>query len=299
MGPAFFPPAEYGKQVERFSAALRKIDPSIQIVGSGVAGGYSRDTVAAVGKDLDLVSGHNYFVVPETDSLVGPASLEIGRKPTLTLRGNIADLRAEIDKSTAPGARKLPLSFDEWNLWHWWFVRPFEHEWHSGPLEGMYAASALNMFCRESQSLGLHSAMFFQPVNEGCIAVEPHAVHLTAAGQVFRLFRAHQGNRLVETPRPETDEDLDICASLDRKRNCLVVTLLNRNSTRALPAQLELAGAAAGAVEARLLSAVDLRDPDSVFEEKPLKVARKGAALGLELPAYSIARINIGLTTQK
>jgi alpha-L-arabinofuranosidase len=295
MGPAYFPPEEYGQQVERFGAALRKIDPSIELVGSSVEGDYCRHIVAAVGKDLDLISAHNYVDVPESDSLVGPASFEIGRKATLELRDKIAGYRAEIDENAAPGARKLPITLDEWNIWHWWFVLPFEHEWHSGPLDGMYVASALNMFCRESQPLGLHSAMFFQPVNEGCIAVQPHAVHLTAAGQVFRLFRAHQGNLLVEIPRPETDEDVDICASLDRKRNVVVVTILNRNGTQDRPVQLQLAGWVAGAIEARLLIAVDLRDPDSVFEEKALKVARNGATLSLELPGYCIAQIEIGL----
>jgi len=293
MGPAYFPPEEYGKQVERFAAALHKIDPTIDIVGGSMGQGYCQKMVAAAGKDLQLVSAHNYYLTPEADSLAGSVSLESGRKPTLTLRRLLVDYRAEIEKGSAPGARQLPLSLDEWNLWHWWFIRPFEHDWHSGPLDGMYVASALNLFCREGQSLGLHSAMFFQPVNEGCIAVQPHAVHLTAAGQVFRLFRAHQSNLLIETPRPERDEDLDICASLDRTRNRLVVTLLNRNSTQNRAARLELAGAVPGAVEAQLLSAKDLHDPDSVFEEKEFEVERKDVVLGLELPAYSIARIEI------
>jgi alpha-L-arabinofuranosidase len=295
MGPGYFPAEDYGKQVERFAAALRKIDPKIQLIGAGTLGGYSQKLVAAAGRDLDLVSAHDYYFMPEADSLAGSISLDIGRKPTLTLRKNIADFREEIAKSTAAGAPMLPISLDEWNIWHWWFVLPFEHEWHSGPLDGMYTASALNMFCRESGPLGLHSAMFFQPINEGCIAVQPHSVHLTAAGQVYRLFRAHQGNRLIETPRPEMDEDVDICASLDRKRDCLVVTLLNRNITKVHPVQLELTGVAAGAVEARLLSVVDLGNLDSVFVEKALSVERKGAALRLELPAYSIIRVEIGL----
>lgn len=295
MGPGYFPPEEYGKQVTRFAAALRKIDPSIELVGSSTGQGYCQKMVAVAGKDLNLVSAHDYYGTPEADSLAGSVSLEIGRKPTLTLRQQLANFRAEITKGSAPGARQLPLSLDEWNIWHWWFIRPFEHEWHSGPLDGMYVASALNMFCREGQSLRLHSAAFFQPVNEGCIAVQPHAVHLTAAGQVYRLFRAHHGNLLIETPRPEKDEDLDICASLDRKRNRLVVTLLNRNSTQSRAVQLELAKAVPDAVEARLLSAVDLRDPDSVFEEKAFEVERKGVALGLELPAYSIALVGLSL----
>jgi alpha-L-arabinofuranosidase len=293
MGPAYFPPEEYGKQVLRFAAALRKIDPSIEIVGSSTGGGYCQKMVAVAGKDLNLVSAHDYYMTSEVDSLAGSVSLEIGRKPTLTLRKQLKDFRAEINNGAAPGARQLPLSLDEWNIWHWWFIRPFEHAWHSGPLDGMYVASALNLLCRESQSLGLHSAMFFQPVNEGAIAVQPHSVHLTAAGQVFRLFRAHQGNLLIETPIPETDEDLDICASLDRGRNCVVVTLLNRNVTQMRAARLDLGGAAPSAVEARLLSAVDLRNLDSAFEEKDLQVERKGDALGLELPAYSITRIEI------
>jgi alpha-L-arabinofuranosidase len=295
MGPSYFPPAEYGKQAARFSAPLRKIDPSIQLIGSGSLGGYSEKMVVEAGRDLDMVSAHPYYGPPDTVALVGSVSLERGRKATLALRQKIADARAEIDKGTAPGAPKLLLTVDEWNLWHWWFVRPTEHEWHSGPADGMYVASALNMFCRESGPLGLHSAMFFQPVNEGCIEVRPNAVYLTAAGQVHRLFQAHHGNLLIETPKPEKDEDLDICASLDRKRNRLVVTLLNRNITQARPAQLELTGATVGAAEARLLSAVDLEDPDSVFEEKPLKVERNGATLGLDLPAYSVTRIEIDL----
>lgn len=293
MGPAYFPPEEYGRQVQRFAAALRKIDPSIEIVGCGNGGGYSEKMVAVASQDLQLVSAHDYYFTPEADSLAENIDLDVGRKSTLALRGKLQEFRAEIDKGAGAEARQLPISLDEWNLWHWWFVRPFEHAWHTGPLDGMYVASALNLFCREGHSFGLHSAMFFQPVNEGCIAVQPHAAHLTAAGQVFRLYRAHQGNVRLETARPKREEDLDLCASLDRKRNALVVTLLNRSTTQNRAARLELAQAALAGVEARVLGAVNLRDPDAVFEERELKVERKGAALSVELPAYSIARIEI------
>jgi alpha-L-arabinofuranosidase len=158
----------------------------------------------------------------------------------------------------------------------------------------MYAASALNLFCREGQSLGLHSAMFFQPINEGCIAVQPHTVNLTAAGQVFRLFRAHQANVLIETAIPKADEDLDLCASLDRDRKRLIVTLLNRSATQHRAARLELARTLPGTVEARLLRPKDLKDPDSLFDEVELEVKREGDALSVEVPAYSIARIEMG-----
>jgi len=291
MGPAYFPPDEYGRQVERFAQALHKIDPSIELIGSSSAEGYCRKMVAVAGKSLQLVSAHDYFPTPEADSVTGPADLEMGRKPTLTLRRVLKKIRSEIDQGLPSGARPLPISLDEWNIWHWWFVSPFEHEWHSGPLNGMYAASALNLFCREGRSLGLHSAMFFQPINEGCIAVQPHTAHLTAAGQVFRLFRVHQGNVLIETDIPKTDEDLDLCASLDRGRNRLVVTLLNRSATQSRAARLELVGTLPSTVEARLLRPQDLLDPDSLFDEVELEIERKGEAVSVELPTYSIARI--------
>jgi alpha-L-arabinofuranosidase len=294
MGPAYFPPEEYARQVERFAQALRKIDPGIDLIGSGAAEGYCQKMVAVAGKDLQLVSAHDYFPTPEADSVTSLADLEMGRKPTLALRKVLKEIRSEIDQGLPAVARRLPIALDEWNIWHWWFVSPFEHEWHSGPLNGMYAASALNLFSREGQSLGLHSAMFFQPINEGCIAVQPHTVNLTASGQVFRLFRAHQGNALIETAFPRTDEDLDLCASLDRARSRLVVTLLNRSATQHHAARLELARTLPSTVEARLLRPKDLQDPDSLFEEAELEVNRERDVLSLELPAYSIARIEIG-----
>ena len=86
----------------------------------------------------------------------------------------LAACRRDID-SVSPAGRKTPISLDEWNKWHWWFVRPFEEEWHVGPVDGMYMASVLNMLPRESARLNIHSAALFEPINEGCIAVKPPA----------------------------------------------------------------------------------------------------------------------------
>jgi len=51
------------------------------------------------------------------------------------------------------------------------------------------------------------------PVNEGAIEVAPLGANLDAAGQVFALYAAHQGNRLLKTPAMATDADIDPCAS--------------------------------------------------------------------------------------
>jgi alpha-N-arabinofuranosidase len=294
MGPSYFPPAEYGLQVARFSAAMRKVDPSIRVIASG-AGGYAQGVVRAAGASLDMISGHHYRSGAEAGTRVEPRVLDRGRAPTVALRNDIAHLRAEIDRSK-PANKTILISLDEWNLWHRWFTQPFQHPWHSGPVDGMYVASGLNVFCRESGKLGIHSALFFEPVNEGCLVVGPHAAHLTAAGQVFRLFRAHQGNQLLEVRRLEKSDDVDVCASLGARGRRLVATVLNRNSSRTRTTELEMAdGRTLHRVSATVLSAADLSAPDAVFEEKPLAVEVQGNKLRVELPRYAVVRLEAEL----
>ena len=93
------------------------------------------------------------------------------------------------------------MAFDEWNLWHNWFTRHYQEQWHVGPIDAVFAAAQLHMFFAEAQSLNMLSAAMFQPVNEGLIQVKPFSADLTAMGQVFALLRG-TGGRLLRPTRP-------------------------------------------------------------------------------------------------
>ncbi|MFC2076729.1 hypothetical protein ACFLT7_06575 [candidate division KSB1 bacterium] len=294
MGPAYFPADEYSGQVVRFVDAMRKVDPSITTVASGMieANGWSRGVIAGAGSHTDLISVHHYG--PSNGPDINREVLDQAKFPSIKLRDMLTVCRRDID-SVSPAGKQTPISLDEWNKWHWWFVRPFEEEWHAGPVDGMYIASALNMLCRESLRMNIHSAALFQPINEGCIAVKPHSARLTAAGQAYKLFRAHHGGRLL-TPSPPGGDDIDLLASVSEDGRRLFVTLLNRNSEEERAVEIKLAGnEKVKSAQARLLTAADLKDPDAVFVEGNGRVKKSGGTVSVSLPKYAIALLEINL----
>lgn len=295
MGPACFPAEEYGEQVRRFAQALRRIDPAIKIVACGAEGGYTREVAASAAPDIDLFSAHHYYFAPEASAALEIVDLDAGLNASSSLRRLLETFRSEIVEGVPEGNPQPPVSLDEWNVWHWWFSSPFEHQWRSGAREGLYAASALNLFAREGANLGLHSAAFFQPVNEGCIRVTPDSAELTAAGQVFRLFRAHHGNAPVAASAAISGggEDIDVCVSRDLETGRLAATLVNRSSTQGHALQLDVLAFAPTGATARLLSGADLRDPHGTFDETALDVALEQGAVRVDLPPYSVALLQL------
>jgi alpha-L-arabinofuranosidase len=97
----------------------------------------------------------------------------------------------------------------------------------------------LNMLCRETNNYGIGMAAYFQPINEGLVAVEPFSTRLTAIGQIFILHRIHSGNRLIKTSSPK---GLDICASMNPQGHQIYVSLLNTNGTKSQATELQLQG---------------------------------------------------------
>ena len=131
----------------------------------------------------------------------------------------------------------------------------------------------------------------FQPVNEGLIAVEPFTARLTAMGQVFQLFRPHQGGRLVKCDPPTSPGAVDACGSLSPNGKRLCVTLLNRSATEAQTIKLILLGTNEQTATARILSVVQL-EPDAVMDERVERPTHHGAnAFSFRLPAMGIARV--------
>ncbi len=180
------------------------------------------------------------------------------RQPREGLLPWLREMRRAIDQSR-PGRKPIPIAFDEWNLWHNWFTRHYEAQWHVGPIDAAFAAAELHMFCQEFQSLDLASTAMFQPVNEGLIRVTPFSADLTAMGQAFALLRTHGGGRLLKTAPPGDAQAVDSCASLSADGRRVIVTLLNRSADRPQPLALSLRQGRAAKALATVLSVKELQ----------------------------------------
>ena len=280
-------PRQYAEIAAACAGAMRGVDASIVLICSGTwfKEEWYRDVLAEIGDCFDHISYHEY-----TDQMKVFAGEE-GRKefrriataPCQTLEA-MKEIRSRLD-ANAPGDKFVGISFDEWNVWYTFFRRP-------GVMEGMYTASMLNMFCRDASRVGMTMGAYFEPVNEGTIWVEPDACRLTPAGQVFSLFKSHQGNRLVEVQSSADTRELDVAASVSGAENEVTITLVNSDAEAKCEARISLKNVG-GVASARgtVLTSPDFL-PESEFSREELDVIAKDShALTVTLPRHSVARI--------
>ncbi len=139
------------------------------------------------------------------------------------------------------------------------------------------------------------SAAMFQPVNEGLIQVQPFSADLTAMGQVFALFRAHQGGRLLKTAPPRDARGVDACGSLSADGKRVILTLLNRAGDEPRCVSVSMKQGQAARAFATILSVQELQ-PDAVMTRRLEDVAIDNQGrISLRLPPFGIALVDIAL----
>jgi alpha-N-arabinofuranosidase len=301
MGAAYSSADVYARNLRQFAAAMRKVDPRLVLIASGTDGvtlgnEWDKQIVAQAGDCFDWISLHHYS--PITKALAGPeGAREFTRQacqPRDGLLPWLEEMRRAIDQSS-PGGKRIPIAFDEWNLWHNWFTRHEESPWHIGPIDAAFAAAQLHMFCRQAESLNMASAAMFQPVNEGLIQVRPFSAELTAMGQTFALLRAHGGGRLLTTDPPRDARAVDACASLSAGGKSVVLTLVNRAADQPRPVIVSLKQGRPARAVATILSVEELQ-PDAVMGRRSEELAIDDhGRISLRLPRFGIALVDIAL----
>jgi len=211
----------YGEMCKEFAKAMRRTDPTIRIIGSGMHGvhekwpllgtqAWTERILARAGSILDAYSYHEYTEPLATMTQTARAPLEL-------THSGLEGLRATIDRQ-APSLRPKTIFYDEWNVWEAWNRAP-------GIQEALYAAVTLHMLCREANRIGIEGSCYFQPVNEGAIRVLATRAELTPVGRVFSMLTTHAGRLPVKASgnmRP-----CDIFASLSSDGRSLAVTAIN------------------------------------------------------------------------
>lgn len=211
--------ANCAAQSRLFCEAMLRSDPGIRlvactsIVNGRLDAGWNTPLLGAAGNRVSALSAHQYVL----DQMQLRSERDLPRllqAPAQTVLPMLQAGRALADRTQAPG-RKIGITYDEWNT-RWGLSG-------SVPM-GLFTARLLNLFCRESEALGLEMACYFMPINEGAIRVMPLSAELDTAGHVFELYAAHQGNRRLPLSAAPA---LDVCASCTRDRKRVVLTAVN------------------------------------------------------------------------
>jgi len=283
--------AAYAVKAAECAQAMRKVDPSIILVMSGDwrEEEWFTDGLPPLAEHIDCIAWHQYddallsYLEPNADREFE----RLMRDPDLT-QEKLKVVRQKMDEAI-PGDKFIGISYDEWNVWFAWYRTP-------GVAEGIHAAKMLNLFSRNTASLGIQIGCFFEPINEGAIAVDSFTSRLTPTGQVYSLYKPHHGNILVDAGNPSADGCIDWVASMNDKTDTLVLTIVNSSPNRTAGVQLQVKGNGGTAVsEGVLLSSKDFM-PASVFDVQSLPADNNDDnAISVRLPKHSVARLTIDL----
>jgi alpha-L-arabinofuranosidase len=283
--------AAYAVKAAECAQAMRNVDPSIVLVMSGDwrEEEWFTDGLPPLAEHIDCIAWHQYdeallsYLEPNADREFE----RLMREPDLT-QEKLKVIREKMNKAIA-GDKFIGISYDEWNVWFAWYRTP-------GVAEGVHAAKMLNLFSRNTASAGIQIGCFFEPINEGAIAVDSFTSRLTPTGQVFSLFKAHHGNTLVETNCPTTDECVDWVASMNKEEKAIVVTVANGSPKNGTEIQFRVGGNGTVSVsEGVLLSSEDFM-PASIFDVQSLPAENNdNGAICVRLPKHSVARLTINL----
>jgi alpha-N-arabinofuranosidase len=233
---------EYIAEATRWAAAIRMIDPDVELVVCGETGWTDWDVQVATGLVgvADLYSVHLYTgAADHWTNVLAPLAAERAIRTTAALLGRAA---------YAQGLDRVPrIAYDEWNVWWREMQGGLEERFvfHDALAVGTY----LNVFVRNCAWVRM--ANLAQMVNaiapvvttEDAVAVQPiyYPVLLHSAGHLTEAVDAHVEGPAVPVREewisrwPHRVDDLgpfsplDVAATVDRDRSKLAVTVVNRS----------------------------------------------------------------------
>ncbi len=258
-------PAEvYGRQARMASALMKGLDPTIQTVACGSSGRgmgsyleWDRTVLEIAWDTVDFISAHRYSGNWGGDSASYLAEgVEIDR-----ILADYAGLLAYV-RGVKKSAKRVYLSFDEWNVWY--RARGDDGNWAEAPplLEEVYnledalvCAQYLMAFLRRADLVKV--ACLAQVVNViAPVLTRPDGVLLQTIYWPFALIAASaRGIALapaITAPTYTTAHygevpALDAAATYDAEAGTLALFLVNRDRA-ALTVEIAVADAALGAV---------------------------------------------------
>lgn len=208
------PLEEYVKKHNAFVAAMRKLDPHIQVIAVGNVGPWTEGMFRHCADFIDLMSEH-FYVGAQKDLLkhVDQAARRVRE---------IAEAHRRYRKEIL-GGKEIPVALDEWNYWYG------EHLY--GELgtryflrDGLGVAKALNEYARNTDVYFM--ANYAQTVNViGAIKTSKTAASFETTGLVLKLYRRVFGEIPIATE--SSSSVVDAQGTLTQARDALVLAVVN------------------------------------------------------------------------
>jgi alpha-N-arabinofuranosidase len=292
--------AAYARNVDRYVAAMRAVDPSIQVIAVGDNDmAWNRTVLGMTSQRLDYLAIHHYYGRREMEGDVG----NLLARPLHYER-----FYGEIERAfeNLPANRRPKLAVNEWGL-----DLPESQEYSM--LAALYGARLMNVFERQDGLIAMSAVSDL--VNGwpgGIIQASRHGVFVTPIYLVNRLYATRLGaERLssrVEGPTFSTSKEgigvpvLDVTASRSADGREIFITAVNTDLARPLRARVTLRGAAISArarverVVGNSLTATNgFTTPDAVrITHAAIPAAR---TFRLDLPEHSVSVVT--LTVQR
>jgi alpha-N-arabinofuranosidase len=312
--------AEYGRVAAETAKAMRLVDPAIELVACGSSnarmpsfGDWEATVLAHCYDQVDYVSLHSYYTQQEDDraSFLACAT---------GMDSFIEDVIATADHVRAKGrhAKRINLSFDEWNVWHTMGFQP-GGAWERAPrlIEDTYdltdavvAGNLLISLLRHADRVRM--ACLAQLVNAiGAIRSEPGGPSWRQTiFHPFALTSRHGRGTVLQTPVAGPDYDTpsfgavpraDAVAVLSDAGDELTVFAVNRDQGEPLPVAIDVRSLPALRVARHTYvgddepSAANTRDaPDRVVPRQGPDLAVDGGVLRMALPPLSWNMLRFG-----
>jgi len=213
------PLSEYVKKHISMVEAMRKVDPSIILVGVGAAGEWSRTMLTEGGNHMDMLSEHIYCQ-DTSDVKVHTAEIKDNIK-------RVADVHRKY-RAEIPGLNEkdIRIAMDEWNYWYGDYIYGelgCRYFWR----DGLGIAAGLHEYFRNSDIY--YMANYAQTVNViGAIKTTKKDVQFETTGIILKFYREHFGQKPLELQG--YNGPLDISAAIDTVKNLLTIGVVNTDS---------------------------------------------------------------------
>ena len=209
------PLEKYTQKHNEFAEAMRKVDPSIQLIGVGDTGKWSETMLRDCADHMNLLSEHFYC------SALKDLGEHVRQIPN-AVRHKAEAHRKYWEQIESLRGKGIRIALDEWNYWYGPSV--------FGELgtryylkDGLGIAAGIHEMARQSDVI--YMANYAQTVNViGCIKTSKTAAEFETTGLVLKLYRAHFGTLPAAT---QCARPLDGQAAWSTDRKTLTIAVVN------------------------------------------------------------------------
>ncbi|HEY2946246.1 MAG TPA: alpha-L-arabinofuranosidase C-terminal domain-containing protein, partial [Vicinamibacteria bacterium] len=286
----------YARNYLRYQAAMKAVDPSIELIAVGDNDmDWNRTVLRLAGAHVDHLAIHHYYGLREMED----DALNLMARPLFYERfyRQVAALWREL----LPG-REVKLVINEWNTS---LPVPRQHSMESA----LYAARLMNVFERSGETVRMTAVSdLVNGWSGGVIQASRHGVFVTPTYLAIKLYNEHLGDERVaaEVTGPTFDTSregrgvpyLDVAASRSSRGRELYLKAVNTNPRQPLRTTITVTGVAVrphGRIQT--LTAASLQAANSFSHPDAVKVIAADVAAAptftVDLPAHSVSVITL------